>query len=178
MWAGQRLKKGLAGSMLQFESSNNSGECEIAKAESMSRRNHLHDEMRWRAVGMLQAGFRQYAVATELNVHDSAINRLWNNYQIGRNASRRRGYGLRRITTAADNRHLLQCARRRKILTARQVASQLSADTGRPISHQNVSLRLREGGLFARRPVVCLPLSPADVRARLYWAREHRSWTP
>ncbi|GBN02660.1 hypothetical protein AVEN_15863-1 [Araneus ventricosus] len=91
---------------------------------------------------------------------------------------RRRGYGLRRITTAADNRHLLQCARRRKILTARQVASQLSADTGRPISHQNVSLRLHEGELFARRPVVCLRLSPVDVRARFYWAHEHRSWTP
>ncbi|GBN23758.1 hypothetical protein AVEN_25709-1 [Araneus ventricosus] len=36
--------------MLQFASSNSSEESEIAKAETMSRRNHLHDEMRWRAV--------------------------------------------------------------------------------------------------------------------------------
>ncbi|GBL88239.1 ATP-binding cassette sub-family A member 1 [Araneus ventricosus] len=43
---------------------------------------------------------------------------------------------------------------------------------------QTVSCRLHEGGLFARRPVVCVPLSPAHIRARLHWAREHRSWTP
>ncbi|GBN04052.1 hypothetical protein AVEN_246515-1 [Araneus ventricosus] len=41
-----------------------------------------------------------------------------------------------------------------------------------------VSRRLHEGGLFARRPVMCVPLSPADVRALLHWARKHRSWTP
>ncbi|GBN80036.1 hypothetical protein AVEN_199181-1 [Araneus ventricosus] len=65
----QHLKKGLAGPMLQFASSDSSAESEIAKEESMSRRNHLYDEMRWRAVGMLQAAARQSAVARELNVH-------------------------------------------------------------------------------------------------------------
>ncbi|GBM86484.1 hypothetical protein AVEN_79492-1 [Araneus ventricosus] len=49
---------------------------------------------------------------------------------------------------------------------------------GKPISLQTVSRRLHEGGLFARRPVVCVPLSLAHVRALLHWAREHRSWTP
>ncbi|GBL68291.1 hypothetical protein AVEN_246366-1 [Araneus ventricosus] len=67
--------------MLQFASSDSSVETETAKAESMSRRNHLHDQMRWRAVGMLQAGARQSAVARELNVHRSVIHRLWNHYQ-------------------------------------------------------------------------------------------------
>ncbi|GBL74807.1 Transposable element Tcb1 transposase [Araneus ventricosus] len=94
------------------------------------------------------------------------------------NASRRRGSGRRRITTTADDRYLLQCARRRRTLTARQLASQFSAAAGRHISRQTVSSRLHEGGLFARRPVVCVPLSPAHVRARLHWAREHCSWTP
>ncbi|GBM93671.1 hypothetical protein AVEN_42601-1 [Araneus ventricosus] len=78
--------------MLQFVSS------EKAKAESMSRRNHLHDELRWMSVGMLD-----------------------------QNASRRRGSGRRRITTTADNRYLLQCVKRRRTLTERQLASQLYA---------------------------------------------------
>ncbi|GBN87075.1 hypothetical protein AVEN_112526-1 [Araneus ventricosus] len=164
--------------MLQFASSDSSVESEIAKAESMSRRNHLHYEMRWRAVGMLQAGARQSPVARELNVHRSVMHRLWNHYQRDQNASRRRGSGRWRITTTADDHYLLQCSRRRRTLTERQLASQLSAAAGRPISRQTVSLRLHEGRLFARRPVVCVPLSPAHVRARLHWAREHRSWTP
>ncbi|GBN85502.1 hypothetical protein AVEN_207436-1 [Araneus ventricosus] len=46
------------------------------------------------------------------------------------------------------------------------------------MSRQTVSRRLHEGGLFARRPVVCVTLSPAHVRARLHWAHEHCSWTP
>ncbi|GBM85169.1 hypothetical protein AVEN_226228-1 [Araneus ventricosus] len=152
----QRLKKGLAGPMLQFASSDSSAESEIVKAESMSKRNHLHDEMLWRAVGMLQAGARQSAVSRELNVHRSVIHRLWNHCQMDQNTSRRVHTGRRRITTKADDRYRLQCARRRRILTVRQLASQLSAAAGRPISRQTVSRRLHEGGLFARRPVVCV----------------------
>ncbi|GBL85530.1 hypothetical protein AVEN_34687-1 [Araneus ventricosus] len=131
--------------MFQFASSDSSAESEIAKAESMSGRNHLHDEMRWRAVGMLQAGAGKSAAARELNVHRSIVHRLWNHYQRDENASRRRGSGRRRITTTADDRYLLQCARRRRTLTARQLASQLSGAAGRPISLQTVSRRLHKG---------------------------------
>ncbi|GBM72727.1 hypothetical protein AVEN_67697-1 [Araneus ventricosus] len=122
---------------------------------------------------MLQAGASQSAVSKELNVHRSVIHRLWCHYQRDQNSSRRRGSGRRRITTTADDRYLLQCARRRRTLTARQLASQLSAAAGRSISRQTVSCSLHVGGLFARRPVVCVPLSPDHVR--LHWAREHLS---
>ncbi|GFU91826.1 transposable element Tcb2 transposase [Trichonephila clavipes] len=36
--------------------------------------------------------------------------------------------------------------------------------------------RLHGGGLFARRPVRCLPLTPAHRRRRFLWCREHRNW--
>ncbi|GBM17458.1 hypothetical protein AVEN_211265-1 [Araneus ventricosus] len=61
-------------------------------------------------------------------------------------------------------------------LTTRQL-SQLSAVAGRPVSRHTVSRRLHEGGLFAR-PVVCVPLCPEHLGARLYCSREHRSWIP
>ncbi|GFY05894.1 transposable element Tcb2 transposase [Trichonephila clavipes] len=32
------------------------------------------------------------------------------------------------------------------------------------------------GGLFARRPVRCVPLTPAHRRRRSLWCREHRNW--
>ncbi|GBM83689.1 hypothetical protein AVEN_84258-1 [Araneus ventricosus] len=102
--------------MLEFVRSDSSAESEMAKAESLSRRNHLHDEMRWRAIGMLQAGSRQSAVrqSGELNLHRSVIHRLWNHYQRNQNASRRRGAGRRRIITTVEDRYLLQCARLRR----------------------------------------------------------------
>ncbi|GBN05704.1 hypothetical protein AVEN_95477-1 [Araneus ventricosus] len=104
--------------MHHFTSSDSSAESEIAKAKSMSGRKHLRDEMRWGAVGMLQADARQYGVARELNVHRSVIHIPWNHYQRDKNVSRRRGSGRRRITTTTDDRYLLQCARRRRTLTA------------------------------------------------------------
>ncbi|GFU99101.1 transposable element Tc1 transposase [Trichonephila clavipes] len=36
--------------------------------------------------------------------------------------------------------------------------------------------RLHAGGLFARCPVRCVPLTPAHRRRRFLWCREHRNW--
>ncbi|GFY20224.1 transposable element Tcb2 transposase [Trichonephila clavipes] len=36
--------------------------------------------------------------------------------------------------------------------------------------------RLHGDGLFARRPVWCVPLTPAHRRRRSLWCREHRNW--
>ncbi|GFX45752.1 transposable element Tc3 transposase [Trichonephila clavipes] len=36
--------------------------------------------------------------------------------------------------------------------------------------------RLHGGGLFARRPVRCVPLTPADRRRHSLWCREHQKW--
>ncbi|GFY19526.1 transposable element Tcb2 transposase [Trichonephila clavipes] len=47
--------------------------------------------------------------------------------------------------------------------------------TGRPMSRFTVARRLHGGGLFARRPVRCVPLTPAHRRRRSLWCREHRN---
>ncbi|GFV62514.1 transposable element Tcb1 transposase [Trichonephila clavipes] len=45
------------------------------------------------------------------------------------------------------------------------------------ISRKTVARRLRRGGLYARRPVVCVPLTRQHRTARLQWCREHYNWT-
>ncbi|GFX31786.1 transposable element Tc1 transposase [Trichonephila clavipes] len=45
------------------------------------------------------------------------------------------------------------------------------------ISRKTVASRLREGGLYARRPVVCVPLTRQHRTARLQWCREPHNWT-
>ncbi|GFT54417.1 transposable element Tcb1 transposase [Trichonephila clavipes] len=42
---------------------------------------------------------------------------------------------------------------------------------------KTVARRLRGGGLYARRPVVCVPLTRQHRTARLQWCREHHNWT-
>ncbi|GFW64424.1 transposable element Tcb2 transposase [Trichonephila clavipes] len=45
------------------------------------------------------------------------------------------------------------------------------------ISRKTVARRLRGGGLYKRRPVVCVPLTRRHCTARLQWYREHHNWT-
>ncbi|GFX30664.1 transposable element Tcb2 transposase [Trichonephila clavipes] len=67
-------------------------------------------------------------------------------------------------------------ARRNRRQTAGDIARHTTQATGRPISRFTVARRLHGGGLFARRPVECVPLTPAHRRRRSLWCREHRNW--
>ncbi|GFS69185.1 transposable element Tcb2 transposase [Trichonephila clavipes] len=42
---------------------------------------------------------------------------------------------------------------------------------------KTVARRLRVGGLYARRPVVCVTLTRQQRTSRLQWCREHPNWT-
>ncbi|GFU44660.1 transposable element Tcb2 transposase [Trichonephila clavipes] len=84
--------------------------------------------------------------------------------------------GRPRGTTPADDRYIVLQARRNRRQTAREIARHTTQATGRPISRFTVARRLHGGGLFARRPVRCVPLTPAHRRRRSLWCREHRNW--
>ncbi|GFU99504.1 transposable element Tcb1 transposase [Trichonephila clavipes] len=55
---------------------------------------------------------------------------------------------------------------------------QFSLATGTIVSRQTVYRRLGHFGLYARRPVRCVPLTATHCRLRLTWSREHALWTP
>ncbi|GFX14107.1 transposable element Tc1 transposase [Trichonephila clavipes] len=56
-------------------------------------------------------------------------------------------------------------------------ANQFLAASRKQISRKTFARRLRGGGLYARRPVVCVPLTRQHRTARLQWCREHHNWT-
>ncbi|GFX93205.1 transposable element Tcb2 transposase [Trichonephila clavipes] len=60
--------------------------------------------------------------------------------------------------------------------TAGEIFRHTTQATGRPISRFTVARRLHGGGLFARRPVRCVALTPAHRRRRSLWCQEHRNW--
>ncbi|GFV89439.1 transposable element Tcb2 transposase [Trichonephila clavipes] len=84
--------------------------------------------------------------------------------------------GRPRGTTPADDRYIVLQARRNRRQTAGEIARHTTQATGRPISRFTVARRLHGGGLFARRPVRCVPLTLAHRRRRSLWCREHRNW--
>ncbi|GFT58915.1 transposable element Tcb1 transposase [Trichonephila clavipes] len=87
------------------------------------------------------------------------------------------GGGRVRSTTPAEDRYIVLSAKRNRRTTAQQVANQYLAASEKQISRKTVARRLRGGGLYARRPVVCVPLTRQHRTARLQWCREHHNWT-
>ncbi|GFW91008.1 transposable element Tcb2 transposase [Trichonephila clavipes] len=86
------------------------------------------------------------------------------------------GAGRPRASTSTDDRYIQLTARRNRTENATQLQRQLLLATGRRVSSQTVRNRLHEGGLYARRPMVCIPLIPRHRAARRRWAAEHRDW--
>ncbi|GFX34049.1 transposable element Tcb2 transposase [Trichonephila clavipes] len=117
-------------------------------ANNQSVRRHLDAFTRGRIIGKLEEGRSVTSVAAEFGIAHSIVSRLWRQFQTRRN---------RRQTAGEIARHTTQA-------------------TGRPISRFTVARRLHDGGLFARRPVRCVPLTPAHRRRCSLWCREHRNW--
>ncbi|GFT23191.1 transposable element Tcb1 transposase [Trichonephila clavipes] len=69
-------------------------------------------------------------------------------------------------------------AKRNRRSTASDLSRQLSSATGTTVSRQIMYSRLGHIGLYARRPVRCVPLTATHCRLRLTWSREHALWPP
>ncbi|GFU68526.1 HTH_Tnp_Tc3_2 domain-containing protein [Trichonephila clavipes] len=74
--------------------------------------------------------------------------------------------------------YLAVTAKRNRRSTASDLSRQLSSATGMTVSRQTVHRRLGHIGLYAHRPVRCVPLTATHCRLRLTWSREHALWTP
>ncbi|GFW56835.1 HTH_Tnp_Tc3_2 domain-containing protein [Trichonephila clavipes] len=149
----------------------------LTRAKKMSQRRRLPNSFRWWAIGWMEMGLSQADVARRLNVSRSVFQRLWDQYQSEDSVSRRPVPGRPRATTPAEDRFLALSARRRRTTTVPQLFADHFQASGRRISATTVRNRLHNAGLYARRPVVCVPLNGRQRKNRLCWAREHVSWT-
>ncbi|GFT33593.1 transposable element Tcb1 transposase [Trichonephila clavipes] len=120
----------------------------------MAQSKHLDDFLRGRIIGRLEGGRIQQEVSEELGIAQSVISRLWQRFQDD-------------VTTKRNRRS-----------TASDLSRELSSATGTTVSRQAVYRRLWHIGLYARRPVRCVPLTATHCRLRLTWSREHALWTP
>ncbi|GFU73425.1 transposable element Tc1 transposase [Trichonephila clavipes] len=138
-------------------------------ANNQSVRRHLDAFTRGRIIGNLEEGRSVTSVAEEFGIAHSIVSRLWRQFQTTGTSIRGFNSGRPRGTTPADDRYIVLQARRNR----RQTAVEIARHT---ISRFTVARRLHGGGLFARRPVHCVPLTPAHRRRRSLWCREHRNW--
>ncbi|GFY18072.1 transposable element Tc1 transposase [Trichonephila clavipes] len=145
-------------------------------ANNQSVRRHLDAFTRGRIIGKLEEGRSVTSAAAEFGIAHSIVSRLWRQFQTTGTAIRGFSSGRPRGTTPANDRYIVLQARRNRRQTAGEIARHTAQVTGRPISRFTVARRLHGGGLFTRRPVRCVPLTPAHRRRRSLWCRENRNW--
>ncbi|GFT50207.1 transposable element Tc1 transposase [Trichonephila clavipes] len=124
-------------------------------ANNQSVRRHLDAFTRGRIIGKLEEGRSVTSVAAEFEIAHSIVSRLWRQFQTTGTAIRGFSSGRPRGITPADDRYIVLQAKRNR---------------------RQTKTRLHGGGLFACRPVRCVPLTPAHRRRRSLWCREHRNW--
>ncbi|GFS58531.1 transposable element Tcb1 transposase [Trichonephila clavipes] len=133
-------------------------------AKNQSVRRHLDALTRGRIIGKLEEGHSVTSVAAEFGIAHSIVSRLWRQFQTTGTAIRGFSSGRPRGTTPTDDRYIVVEARRNRRQAAREIARHTTQATGRPISRFTVARRLHGGGLFARCPVRCVPITPAHRR--------------
>ncbi|GFU66393.1 transposable element Tcb1 transposase [Trichonephila clavipes] len=126
---------------------------------------HLDAFTRGRIIGKLEEGRSVTSVAAEFGIPHSIVSRLWRQFQTTGTATQEFSSGRPRGTTPADDRYIVLQARRNRWQTAGEIVRHTTQATGRPISRFTMARRLHGGGLFTRRPIRCVPLTPA-----------HRNW--
>ncbi|GFV10285.1 transposable element Tcb2 transposase [Trichonephila clavipes] len=121
----------------------------------------------------MEMGLSQADAARRLNVSRSVVQRLCDQYQSEDSVYRRPVPGRPRATTPAEDRFLALSARRRRTTTVPQLIADHFQASGRRISATTVRNRLHNAGLYARRPVVCVPLSTDDSEGTTYAGQEN-----
>ncbi|GBM56547.1 Transposable element Tcb1 transposase, partial [Araneus ventricosus] len=129
-------------------------------------------------IGRLECGRTQLEVSEELGIAQRVISRLWQRFHDDGNVSRCYSTGRPRVTTPNEDRYLAVTDKRNRRGTASDLSRQQSSAAGTAVSRQTVYRRLGHIGLYARRPVRCVPLTATHCRLRLAWSREHALWTP
>ncbi|GFY21138.1 HTH_Tnp_Tc3_2 domain-containing protein [Trichonephila clavipes] len=74
--------------------------------------------------------------------------------------------------------YLAVTAKRNRRSTVSDLSRQLSSATSTIVSRQTMYRHLGHIGLYARRPVRCVPLTVTHCRLLLTWSEEHALWTP
>ena len=102
----------------------------------------------------MEAGQPQADVVRGLNVHRSVVSRMWQQFVESRNVSQRPGQGRPRVISEREDHYLAIRAIRYHNNSAQQLASDLTASTGTVVSRQTVYRRLKQRGIYCRRPTV------------------------
>ncbi|GFW42720.1 transposable element Tcb1 transposase [Trichonephila clavipes] len=77
-----------------------------------------------------------------------------------------------------EDRYVALVPKMNRKFTPDQIPVNLATATGTHVSARTISQRINHVGLYARKPIRCIPLQPRYCRQRLHWCNVHIRWDP
>ncbi|GFS66104.1 HTH_Tnp_Tc3_2 domain-containing protein [Trichonephila clavipes] len=142
----------------------------------MSSRDHIDDFMSGLIIGKIEEGQKITDVAREFDIAHSIISRLWKSFKTTGMCSRRHGEVVLEVQRLQKT-DISSYQQKEQAHHSSAGGKSVSCCLRKADLPKTVARRLRGGGLYARRPVVCVPLTRQHRTARLQWCREHHNWT-
>uniref|UniRef100_A0A7I4YB81 Transposable element Tcb1 transposase n=1 Tax=Haemonchus contortus TaxID=6289 RepID=A0A7I4YB81_HAECO len=105
------------------------------------------------------------------------VQRIWKKYKDTGSVGVKKHPGAARTTSRLVGRNIVRLARNDPRLSAAKILREISALEGPNPSSSTVKRRLREAGLFGRRPVKKPLISAKNCKVRLDWAQAQKNWT-
>lgn len=140
------------------------------------RRCHLADFRRGRIIGQFKkVGVR--IVAEEFCITHRIFSQAWTAFQTIETAVRAISSSLPWAATIAQDHYVVVQVKRNRRRIAGEIVRHMKQTAGCQTSHFIAARSLHKCGLYARRPVRCVPLVPAHRRRGLLWCKEHENWT-
>ena len=138
----------------------------------------LKNENRARALGMLECGISQHDVARRVGVSISTFARLVQRVNNTGSLSDRPRSGAPRVTSLRQDVFIRQRHLRGRFTTSQSTSYVVVGNRGRTVSRNTVRNRLRERGIFYRRPQRGVILMERRCRDRRKWAQNNvqRHW--
>ena len=141
----------------------------------MPPKKQLSEIKRAQIVALSGEGYSKVEIARKMECSRKGVQTTIKRYKETKSIKNRKGEGLKKSTTARENRSL----KRASLADRRKSSSELAAEI-RDCANKNISVRRRllEVGLKGSKTRKNPSLSQANKKKRLEFAKKHENWTP
>ncbi|GFU76176.1 transposable element Tcb1 transposase [Trichonephila clavipes] len=115
-------------------------------------------------------------ISSRVGRNQATVMRIWDRWmQEGTTDQRGRSHPPQ-CTTSCEDRQIVHMAVMDRSVISRTVAQHIKSVTHHSLSARTIRRRLQQSSLFARRPLLGLPLTQNHRRLHHQWCDERRMW--
>lgn len=134
-------------------------------------------EKRGKIVVLAEEGYSQRQIATRIGCSQRSVSGILKKHKDGGCIRDKKIPGRNRKTTRREDSIVVRKSKSNRFITAPLIKSEIKLEYGLELSVSTTQRRLREAGLFGRKPRRKPKLTPAHKKAHFEFARIHKSWS-